>query len=1153
MHISTIFLSSLGLFVTVRFFFRPMTGGSKAVALHRRPARAALTAATETLANLLFWFTLSAGLTWLALTVLESWKPTDLVHTEAALQAVRTWSDRLERVTGHLGLFAAAAAALGLLWWSFRRTKRRTREEVEARLDAAMTALQQRAGQEELPTLPPDERMQLVANEIDTTRKRLDALMEEKAEQDKIIEAGLHLGKLEQLHTQLDLLRRAERQVEEDLKAEQAEEPAPTGRLRTFFVSKGFHDTLGHAGKVLAICCLMAVIPASLVLTGPVALGVLAQKRIALQADARDFEFAIAQGEINQAWEDAMSGPGATTDNDASSLDEEDEQTASDLAQAFETQFLPDTMVRSAARAGARSAAIRSYARERVRRTVLSHATTRTPAISVAHLPDVPVGALDQQTDALLERAATAKPGPQTPLGRKVRAEALDLARHNPGLWNSVKARFRTYRASFGAVAPPQRLQAIIVNQAIGDVLGSAGTPHGFWSEQARRFGANMSADAASAYSEASARGFLTDFARTGDLPGASERTAARTIKAIPAASAAGLRRLSDIVPDGSDITNRINARRATLSAHTLPVSNAAAVRTTERAARLMGKNFDASSTLVEFSDYFPGYEGQELETRRARTSRSLNLAGAPPARATAKRAVLRQSRAAVRRATSFVRLRGFSRIGGVLIGREAEEGPQLRVDRFDWTIGKRAFRFELAVAGKPAMSFGPFDPAIVHLALLYAADQRPTAVTMVTAPPLPELRILHHPALVDTGLGCRARRLDQFADEVTGRVSALQELREIETLHAEGEIALHNLVRNIQIVAISQTPDGKKAIAGYGAQSFVDAASNASPDERELLAAEIRLSDRATPLTIASRPAYFEAHTSALVDRCRKSGDLASFSACAIKAATDDASATLKRGAQWLAPPVEFQTWSGVREKAYRVEEQLDFLTGRGEDSLGPLRFMVQVAISSPAYFADPGKGWYDPENLAPQEYTDPHPWEFAQTARVLQQALVTLISESAEHKEVYADMVAFTRLQRFFRNALDGALSESFPLEELAKIAEATRASVNTNAPTLRWNPNPGQIERSLTKLLDDAPDKGGAATACRRLANRPDAAGIPPEQWHTACGTTTLSEELPNKDAVTRVSYLNELRDLRFELGLSRDEELMQRYYASGCPRP
>lgn len=149
----------------------------------------------------------------------------------------------------------------------------------------------------------------------------------------------------------------------------------------------------------------------------------------------------------------------------------------------------------------------------------------------------------------------------------------------------------------------------------------------------------------------------------------------------------------------------------------------------------------------------------------------------------------------AATRARSYERLRGFSRIGGVLIGREpanAEIG--LEIDHFSWN--RSGGQIELVV-GKDSnrQSLGQFHPAIVQLALAYAADGRPTTVTMVTTGVVPDFRILLHPALEDTGLGCRAIRLDQLAAElffVEG--SARANMRSNAEQRIRGEIGLYRI-----------------------------------------------------------------------------------------------------------------------------------------------------------------------------------------------------------------------------------------------------------------------------------------------------------------------------------------------------------------------
>ena len=154
-------------------------------------------------------------------------------------------------------------------------------------------------------------------------------------------------------------------------------------------------------------------------------------------------------------------------------------------------------------------------------------------------------------------------------------------------------------------------------------------------------------------------------------------------------------------------------------------------------------------------------------------------------------------AQAKVDRARSYSQLRGFARVGGVLIGRDPE--PETAVAKIDLTEFRffisdppdSALRIELEHSDGTAVTLGPYDPAIVHFALAYAADGRPTTVTMITAEPLHDLKILLHPALVDTGLGCRAIRLDQFVDEFGLSDSSVADRRERAYHEHHGLIAL--------------------------------------------------------------------------------------------------------------------------------------------------------------------------------------------------------------------------------------------------------------------------------------------------------------------------------------------------------------------------
>lgn len=1143
MQILQIFGGGFALFLVVRLFFLPRAQRAVSVEVAARPHKVAKAAAIQTFSNLLFWFAMSAGIAGLGVYYTEQLNPKDLSQAESILATVRHWTEWLEAISDSVALFAAIAAALGLLLISYRRTKRVEAASLDARIEAKTAALNQEAQKGALDPLPSTDGMRKIEREIQDQKKKLESLEDADTPQDQKDALNAYVGQLHILLRQLDLARRAQSQVEEEI-GESADQ-IPKRRLATFFVSNGFHDTLGALGKILAILCVLAIVPGSLVITGPLALDRLDEKRVALEEDRRDFQFAAARGEINQAWE------GLTQSPETADLTEEDEQIANALGEAFESQAIPSSFARATSRVAGQSV-IRAYQIERARSAILSNTAGRSSTLSVASPPTT--DAQTQQIEALIARLADGQGVPQTAPGQQVRSEALTMARRNPEVWAGIRSSFQAYLASFGATASPARLQAIVVNQAVGDILGAVESGNSFWANQARSFGANISAETANAYSEAVARSFLFDFAKSGDLAASADRAAARSVTALASSDIAALSRVVEPVLDAAELTNAIRARRETLTARTLSISDNAAERAVERAAASIGSNMNAAGMLVEFADFFPGFEGQDLDTQRARVARATNLEGAPPSRARATPADLRQSRVAVVRAGSFDRLRGFSRVGGVLIGRDAEAGESLIVDDFAWQVRDGAFSFDLAVEGQAAKSFGPFDAAIAHLALAYAADGRATTVSMVGANSMLELRILLHPTLVDTGLGCRARRLDQFVDETTDDNDNrdLQKLRNKVTQNAVGEIALYNFARDVQLYTLSQTPSGRSQLASHDISDWADLAKQDTADLDEADSATLRLADKSMPLVIATKKEFFDATITNHVRQCRSVDDLDAFSNCVAERAKTQSSSTQSLGTNWFSPKIQFQPWSGVRERPFTVEDDLSFLTGTDETKSSPLRFMVQLAISSPAYFADPTKDWFDKNNEAVQNFTDLNPWEFKELEPSLNQAIAELLDESFEHADVYQDMLEFTTLQRFFRVALDGPLSGTFPIEELPKIADATLNAVNPDAPTLRWNVSPGQIERSMFELLNDVSSPDASLEACIRLADRPDAARVSPADWDTACGSSIIDRALSAEEKDV-AQYLTELRVLRLDLGVTHDDELAQQYQQHGCPKP
>lgn len=1150
MTISALMIMSLVVFVVLRFGVLPFVSrehsGTNTLA---DIGRKAMEAGVSTAASIMFWLTMSAALALGLVRYLRNLKSSTLGEAENSLESVRQVSDFLDSINGNFGFLVLGLCALATVVWSYRRTKMAGQKQLNLQFAEKMAELHERHLAGDLEEILPNDAMNEIETLIAAKAQELAEFEKSNDDPEAIVQAKQELQHLAELRHNVDLLRRAEFEVSAEREKTIAH---PTkSKLLTFFTSDGFFGTLGFGGKVLVIIGVLSIIPASLVITGPIAESISKGKRVSLEEDLRSLTFVAQVGEINQAYDQLLAQSVGTA-----KLTEEDELIADALAQNFESNLVADEALSNADQKIAQ-AAIRTIARESVRQAVLSRTSARSGSLSLSSASPASSAQNLVQAEQMLGTAQKGKP--VTPLGKQASKNYLELAQRNPKLWESLKGNFKAYHASFGRSASPIRISGIALNQAIGDALGSMGANGSIFSQQAAKFGGQISSDAAKTYFEASFKKFVVEFNSTGDLVKSAQSSGSLSNTAFSKRQVSGLRQMVAALPNSQTINDRIAASRSSLSAAS-PRVNQTNVKIA--LGRVGAQAVGDLDSLSSFNDYFPGHAGQEFNTSKASAARSLGFRGAPPALTSATRAQISRSARLASRSGSFIRLRGFSRIGGVLIGREAEDGPPINVHAFDWEIENNALWFTIAVNDNKPRRLGPYSPAIANIALPYAADGRPTTVTMVTAPPLLDLKVLTHPALIDTGLGCRARRLDQFADEASSLSEELKQVRKFETEFAIGEVQLYNLARNIQVLSGYNTTAGKAFIDGQDAIEIIMQAEADSrlPNPTLYGQAEFRLSDKKAPLTIAQKPAYFLESTLKLVSECRQAVTLPEFASCVQTNADLSSISVVRQGLGWLAPAADFQPWSGVRERTYSIDESFKYLESGFPQDLGPLRFMVQLAIASPAYFADPSKEWIEEDNLAVDEYTDPEPWEFDSTSNLTNALVLENIKKDNERRRVYEDMIEFTLLQRFFRSVLDGPLSDTFPLEQLVDIQEATSKYVNNNAPTVRWNAIRLQLERLLYEKLEETAktaNPGPKTRECVLQMMELQSAGSQAEvealgSWDLVCSGQALSGEVTGEIEQMASEVANVLA-LRRALGVGVDDFLGEKYRRNGCPTP
>ena len=457
----------------------------------------------------------------------------------------------------------------------------------------------------------------------------------------------------------------------------------------------------------------------------------------------------------------------------------------------------------------------------------------------------------------------------------------------------------------------------------------------------------------------------------------------------------------------------------------------------------------DAFEGLAEYEDHFP-------RTVSSQQSTALGQIVQRHLRPADRQFFQQLAQTRVARAHSFTMLRGFSRVGGVLIGIDPENpADQLDLTDLTWSTSDRRLTLTFTTSGGKRISMGPYDPGLVHQALAYAADGRPVAVTMTTARPLPQLKIHLHPALVDSPLGCHVITLDRLVDTYAGRQLARRE--ELTTRAIEEEqvyrLAWASRARVLTdgLAARRLSPDDRAYVEARrrAAAGIIEDAKRqrgtSQALEHAVSADGARIYDR--------KPEFFDPALVESIKACAGQREPAAFDGCVgtrFANRVDD-----KAVGGWLTAPASFSPWSGVRERPFRVDGALAFARneGAGDPLLDPFRFMVQLAFTSVAVNA--------PD---PNSYVDTNPLEFTE----IEDSIHKLVRAGVvEHRQagMLADLQRFALLQRLFRVLLSRQGGDRFPVRKLADLGAATAGSV-PYVHTRRWN---GSLSSSNPKLRD------------------------------------------------------------------------------------
>jgi len=420
-------------------------------------------------------------------------------------------------------------------------------------------------------------------------------------------------------------------------------------------------------------------------------------------------------------------------------------------------------------------------------------------------------------------------------------------------------------------------------------------------------------------------------------------------------------------------------------------------------------------------------------------------------------RAVMAEGRGSINLASarSYGRVRFSGRIGGVVFGRPADPGGAAPdVVDLRWEMqDARTTTLTARMRDGGTVKLGPYHPAIIHHALAFVADGRVVIATLpqpVKKPgqafTIPSRRVIVHPAFEDTAFACDAIQIDRFVDSFTGS------LRE-----GQGSPRLKRI--NV-------------ARAGVTYLGEILASSKPIPDEEadELLGGiERHLRSCSSDEQCFPIKGYREigidfGPADKFLGCLRNNGGASEERACMADFTPN------RTGNAYLVD-------SGVRERAYKVDPQLGFVSGAGhrEEKTWPIEFVIQAV---PQLTRD--------GDLNVGESQDP--WQFPTIADDVQAAVVQGIEGNSNAQEVFRNVRDFVVLQRLFRTALNGDLGESFPLDALVRLSSETKRYVrvqrnerwNVNEPFLRF----AAVAQKVTlEELRKADPQIGSGGSCRR----------------------------------------------------------------------
>jgi hypothetical protein len=940
------------------------------------------------------------------------------------------------------GVLIIVAGALGL--YAAHRGKRRFGPAYKQAFEQELKRLEREREEGLLEDLPPTREMERLQSRIEELKRELVKVNWDSSNKNRVAARRKLTARLQRLTGRYDRLD-IQRRTSLTLPRAEAELHAPRTRgekMQAFLLSRGLLTSLGKGSRLLFL--------ASLILLVPFLISIYATNTESV-LNARLVELHDFRARLNaQEWEAIRQQLGPPTNE----LSEGDKQVIGEVARAFEeaVPIPPPT-----------AAALKDWYMmhsSTVRQEILERAVRRSQTPLEQSHSGSRIGSLDdreRQTVALYENVVSSA-GPSTQLGKEIYLKLEDAARRSPPLMEKIRTSASNIRRPAGIHA----LRRATLTRIMGNLTAASTGEIG---NLAWAIDPKVNRPLYSLAQQDRARIFIAGLVGGRDVTEALHNVGtvqSPHYQGSPFDSA----EYKSLMQSFAD---RLPVDRVGVKLSEYPPSieappekdvdlKTAATKVEELIQNSKGPNRERkvvayADSLAWYRDYFPGQLGENLQTERSRIH--LLLASQMPRTdvidgpGTGRGPGGMQN--TFQRARNFNSLRGYSRIGGVLIGREPSDlqTAKLSCTDLEWEIEGRSVRLILMTADGRRFRSRPHPMTLVYQAINYAADGRPVAATMVNADPLSELKVLLHPTLVDTPLGQRMIELDTFVGFYLPNEDTRRDIAQTR-VHAQNKLYVYAWAYRL-LAALSEgslNSEWDLYVRGIVNDRDTQESAQKALDEAHLLSDPMH-----SPLTVKKE--FFDSTLVDLILKNARKGMTAEQFGQAIKEQAivqyKQASATplklQKLLDRWQQPTPGFQSWTGVREKEFTTDPA-SFMILDGSSVPMPFDFLLQVAFTTPPGFV---------ESQQSENYSDAQPWEYPSLKEYIQDKVLNGIQNEEQDRErtILNDASEFAILQRMFRMAFNGQLGLDFPVEKLVALSEVTSAGApKTLTRTLRWH---------------------------------------------------------------------------------------------------